>query len=208
MSFPPPATSHRLFTLGRGVFIHSENNKLRPCSSVSRSHMNRPIVTTLVTLLTVSSLTFAETLEINSPLPAVSAPDQENTTLTLDSLSSEKWVLVFFYPKAHTPGCTKQACSLRDAYKELSEAGVKVIGVSNDKVKAQKSFTEKHKLPFTLLADSEAKVIKAFGVPQTPGVGFARRQAYLFKEGKLIWKDEKASTKKQAEDVLAQIKNS
>ena len=77
---------------------------------------------------------------------------------------------------------------------------MKIFGVSADKVPAQKAFKDKYKLPFDLLADSDAKIIDAFGVPKT--LGFAKRQAFLFKDGKLVWSDTTASTDKQAEDVL------
>jgi len=95
--------------------------------------------------------------------------------------------------------------ALRDAYEQLTEKGVKVVGVSSDNVKSQKSFSDKHKLPYSLVADKEGKVIDAFGVPVIK-VGLASRQAYLFKKGKLVWRDLKASTKQQATDVLKQIK--
>ena len=82
--------------------------------------------------------------------------------------------------------------------------GVKVFGVSFDTVAAQKKFAEAQNLPYDLLADVDGNVIKAFGVPYR--VKFASRQAYLFKDGKLIWKDEKASTAEQGQDLLAALK--
>tara|TARA_B100000530_G_scaffold248369_1_gene163060 strand:- start:180 stop:479 length:300 start_codon:yes stop_codon:yes gene_type:complete len=91
-------------------------------------------------------------------------------------------------------------CSLRDVNEKLQEKGVKVYGVSFDTVAAQKAFAEKQKLPFELLADVDGKIIKAFGVPHLGK--FASRQAYLFKDGKLVWKDEKASAGSQGEDLL------
>ena len=110
--------------------------------------------------------------------------------------------LVYFYPKASTPGCTAQACSLRDAYEDLTKAGVKVVGVSTDTVESQKKFADKQKLPFTLLADPKGDVVKAFGVKTIPLIGFASRQAFLIKDGMVVWRDEKASTAEQAADVL------
>jgi peroxiredoxin Q/BCP len=107
---------------------------------------------------------------------------------------------VYFYPKADTPGCTKQACSLRDSYAALKDRGVKIYGVSMDKVKSQKAFQDKYKLPFDLLADEDGTVVDAFGVPKT--MGFSKRQAFLFKDGKLVWSDMSASTEEQAADVL------
>ena len=89
---------------------------------------------------------------------------------------------------------------MRDANERLQKKGVKIYGVSFDTVDAQNAFVEKQKLPFDLLADVNGAVIKAFGVPHRGK--FASRQAYLFKDGKLVWKDEKASTGEQGEDLL------
>lgn len=155
-----------------------------------------------------ASAAMAAPLSVGDALPSVTCPDQDGKEVALEEYAQHSWTLVYFYPKADTPGCTKQSCSLRDAYQALSDKGVHVIGVSKNTVKEQKDFASKYKLPFTLLADHEAKVIKAFGVPQFPGVGFAKRQAYLFKEGKLVWKDEKASTTKQAADIMKQLQAS
>lgn len=146
-----------------------------------------------------------EPLEIGKAVPEVEAKTQEGKTIKLHEEAAKGWVLVYFYPKADTPGCTKQACSLRDAYEELTKKGVKVFGVSTDTVEEQKAFAEKFKLPFALLADKEAKVVKAFGVKTMRGDSFASRQAYLFKDGKLAWRDLKASTDQQAADVLKEI---
>lgn len=142
-------------------------------------------------------------LELGAALPAVTAPDETGATVDLAAAGAKGFVLVYFYPKADTPGCTAQGCSLRDAYAALTAKGVKVFGVSTDGVAAQKAFREKYTLPFPLLADSDKKVVAAFGVPAT--MGFASRQAYLFKDGKLVWRDLKASTKQQAADVLAAL---
>lgn len=146
-----------------------------------------------------------EPLEIGKKVPAVEAQTQDNKGIQLQSVAAKGWVLVYFYPKADTPGCTKQACSLRDAYAQLTEKGVKVFGVSTDTVEEQKAFAEKFKLPFTLLADKDAKVVKAFGVPTMRKDAFAKRQAFLFKDGTLVWRDLSASTEKQAADVLAVV---
>jgi peroxiredoxin Q/BCP len=147
-----------------------------------------------------------EALEIGKNLPVVEAKTQANATVKLNEAAAKGWALVYFYPKADTPGCTKQACSLRDAYEELTRQDVKVFGVSTDTVAEQKAFADKFKLPFTLLADKDAAVVKAFGVPTMKGDSFAKRQAFLFKDGKLVWRDLKASTDQQAADVLKVIK--
>lgn len=142
----------------------------------------------------------AEPLAVGSPIPAVEQKNQDDQVVKLAEAGATGYTLVYFYPKSDTPGCTKQACSLRDSYAALTDKSVKIFGVSADKVAAQKAFKEKYKLPFDLLADEDGKVIDSFGVPKT--LGFAKRQAFLFKDGKLIWSDLSASTEKQAEDVL------
>lgn len=144
-----------------------------------------------------------ETLAIGAHLPQASQKNQEGITIALAEYGASGWLLVYFYPKADTPGCTKQACSLRDVFATLTEKGVKVLGVSTDSPKSQKAFREKYRLPFDLLADEDATIVKAFGVPTT--MGFAKRQAFLFKDGKLVWLDLSASTEQQAADVLKAI---
>jgi peroxiredoxin Q/BCP len=140
-------------------------------------------------------------LSIGDPIPAVAAADQDGKTVNLAEAAKTGYTLVYFYPKAMTPGCTAQACSLRDAYQDLQQRGVKVYGVSLDTVDAQKEFQSKESLPFELLSDSNHEVTSAFGVPLIKN-SFAARQAYLFKDGRLVWLDTKASTDKQAADVL------
>jgi peroxiredoxin Q/BCP len=145
----------------------------------------------------------AEPLAIGAKLPQVSQKNQEGITIALAEHGASGWLLVYFYPKADTPGCTKQACSLRDAFAILTEKGVKVFGVSTDSPKSQKAFKEKYRLPFDLLTDEDSTIVKAFGVPTT--MGFAKRQAFLFKDGALVWVDFSASTEQQAADVLQAI---
>jgi len=147
----------------------------------------------------------AEPLRVGAAAPSVSALADNGQLLDLtDVYSQNRYTLVYFYPKADTPGCTAQGCSLRDAYAELTEHGVAVIGVSTDTVEAQRAFKEAQNYPFTLIADTERKVISAFGVPMRTfgGNAYSARQAFLIHEGKIVWADYKASTSKQAEDVL------
>lgn len=144
----------------------------------------------------------AAPLEIGASIPEVTGIDQDGKPVSLKAVAAKGDVLVYFYPKADTPGCTAQSCSLRDAYTELQQRGVRVLGVSADKPEAQRKFKDKYKLPFELIADDGGKVIEAFGVPRIPVLGYAARQAFLFRDGVLVWRDLKASTKQQAADVL------
>ncbi len=143
----------------------------------------------------------AEPLKIGDAAPTLSATTDAGTTLSLaDVYRSNNYTLVWFYPKALTGGCTKQGCSLRDASAELKQRGVAVVGVSVDPVAKQKEFKEKNNFPFPLLADTDKKVVKAFGQSV---MLMASREAYLIdRSGKVVYHDEK-QTDKQAEKVLA-----
>ena len=146
--------------------------------------------------------------KVNPPYdaPAVESTDQDGKTVKLDEVyKSNPFVVVYFYPKADTPGCTKQGCSLRDAHGELTKLGVKVIGVSADTAEAQKKFADKFSFPFTLLADKEGKVIDAFKVEKR-GNGMASRQCFIIKDGKVVWHDAKGATETQAAEVQAALK--
>lgn len=147
----------------------------------------------------------ADEIALGAALPSVTVNDQDGQPVDLAAAGAEGWTLVYFYPKADTPGCTKQACSLRDSFAVLTDKQVRVFGVSSDDESAQKTFQQKYRLPFQLLADTEKKVMDAFGVPHK--LGFASRQAFLFRDGKLVWRDLSASTSEQAADVLAAIEN-
>lgn len=103
------------------------------------------------------------TLKIGDKVPSFTAKDQDGNTISLDDYKGKK-LIVFFYPKASTPGCTAEACNLRDNYKELQIEGYKLLGVSADSEERQSKFKDKYKFPFPLLADEDHKVINAFGV--------------------------------------------
>ena len=102
-------------------------------------------------------------LQVGETVPSFSVSDDRGNTQQLSDYKGQKLV-VFFYPKANTPGCTAEACDLRDHYKELQAAGYALLGVSADSVKKQRNFSEKYDFPFPLLADEDKQVINAFGV--------------------------------------------
>jgi peroxiredoxin Q/BCP len=158
-------------------------------------------------LLSFSPFSKADPLKVGDKAPEVTGITDTGATLNLgDVYKKQTYTLVYFFPKADTPGCTAQGCSLRDAYEDLTKAGVAVIGVSHDDVSDQSSFKDKFHFPFTLIADPDQVVIKAFGVPPAiPFTPLASRQAYLIRDGKIIWADYHASTSRQAADVLAVI---
>lgn len=142
----------------------------------------------------------AAPLEVGAPAPAVTAPDENGTPVKFQDVYAKGLTLVYFYPKASTPGCTAQACSLRDSIADLKTAGVTVLGVSHDSAEAQRKFKEKNQLPFTLIADADGKVISAFGVP-TMIAGIAKRQSFLIKDGRVAWRSLSAQTSTHAQEV-------
>ena len=165
--------------------------------------MKLKIVPLLVLPITLAmSNTARAELKVGDKAPEVTGVTETGQSLKLaDVYSKQAYTLVYFYPKADTPGCTAQGCSLRDGYESLTGKGVAVIGVSHDNAAAQKAFKDKYHLPFTLIADTDNGVMNAFGVSTWPG-GMAHRQAYLIKGGKIIYTDYKGTTGKQAEAIL------
>lgn len=103
------------------------------------------------------------TLKIGDKVPDFTVNDQDGNTVSLSDYQGKK-LIVFFYPKASTPGCTAEACNLRDNYAELQSKGFHLLGVSADSQKRQTNFRNKYEFPFPLLADEEKEVINAFGV--------------------------------------------
>lgn len=147
-----------------------------------------------------SSSASAESLAVGDAAPFVSSTTDAGTTLDLGEVYAKNtYTLVWFYPKALTGGCTKQGCSLRDANSQLVAKGVAIIGVSTDSVEKQKEFKDVNNFAFPLLADTEKKVMRAFGQEST---NLAKREAYLIKGGKIVYKDAGVTTQ-QAENVLA-----
>ena len=146
----------------------------------------------------------SEPLTPGSPAPQLTAIDQDGNSISLPELYKTGTVLVYFYPKADTPGCTAQACSLRDDIEELSSLGVTVVGVSKDTPEAQKKFQEKYNLPFSLIADESGEVATAFGVGAL--LGFSNRSSFLIQDGKVAWIAAKAKTGQHAEEVKEALK--
>ena len=158
------------------------------------------LFTLLATMSIFSALASAEPLKVGDAAPVVTALTDAGTTLNLgDVYKNNAYTVVWFYPKALTGGCTKQGCSLRDATAELIKYGVAVIGVSLDTVEKQKEFKTVNHFPFPLIADTDKKVVQAFG---QSALMFASRECYVIKGGKIVYKDT-GVTDKQADNVLA-----
>ena len=140
--------------------------------------------------------------------PAFSAPDQTGTTRTLGDYAGQKLVL-YFYPKDDTPGCTAEACDLRDNYHRLQAEGYAILGVSPDTAKKHVKFIEKYDLPFDLLADTDHAVAEAYGVWGEKKFmgrtydGIHRTTFVIDAEGRLADVIEKVDTKTHAGQILA-----
>lgn len=104
-------------------------------------------------------------LQIGDQIPSFTLQDQNGEDFLIDKFVGKTAMVIYFYPKDDTPGCTKEACSFRDTYADFRNLNAKVIGISADNVLSHKKFAEKYSLPFTLLSDTKNKVRKLFGVP-------------------------------------------
>lgn len=151
--------------------------------------------------LLLSFSPFGNALVVGNEAPKVVGINQAGKTIDFNEIyNKNKFTVVYFYPKADTPGCTNQAKSLRDEFQTLQKRGVYVIGVSTDHVEDQKHFADKYTLPFDLIADDNKKIVASFQIPTT--FGFAKREAFIVHKGKIIWMDEHASTSEQSKDIL------
>ena len=124
----------------------------------------------------------AKTLQEGDTAPDFDLPTDAGGQFKL-SAQRGKAVVVYFYPKDDTPGCTAEACSFRDSYEEFSDAGAEVIGVSSDSASSHAKFAKRHKLPFTLLSDAKGEVRKKYGVPTTLGLLPGRVTFVIDKKG-------------------------
>lgn len=151
-------------------------------------------------------------MEINDKVADFTLQDEEGRTVHLKDFAGTP-VVLFFYPRADTPGCTIEACGFRDHFKKLEKAGVVVLGISRDTVKAQKKFKEKYDLPYTLLADPDEAVCQQFGVMRDKNMygkkvrGIERTTFVIGPDRKLLKIFPKVKPEGHAEEVLAALKD-
>jgi thioredoxin-dependent peroxiredoxin len=151
-----------------------------------------------------------KTLNINDTAPDFTLQDENGKEVSLNSLRG-KIVVLYFYPRSDTPGCTVEACSFRDTYTQIQKTGAVLLGVSPDTPKAQKKFQEKFHLPFSLLADADKKVSEAYGVVQEKNMygkkvmGIARTTFIIAPNGKIQHIFPKVKPEGHAVEVLAYL---
>lgn len=144
--------------------------------------------------------------------PAITAKDQNGRTVSLDQFTG-KTVVLYFYPKDDTPGCTAEACDFRDNYQGLTAQGIVVLGVSVDDEKSHQKFVTKHSLPFTLLADTDKKIVEDYGVWGEKNMygkkymGTNRTTFIIDEKGNIAHIIKKVDTKNSTAQVLELLKN-
>lgn len=142
--------------------------------------------------------------EPQSPAPDFEAKDQVGKTHRLADYKGKK-VVLFFYPKDDTPGCTKEACKFRDRLAPLRETGAEILGVSADSVESHDRFATKYNLPFPLLSDPDQKIIESYGVAKGDS---AQRVSFLIgPDGKIVKVYPKVNPERHSEEVLADLQN-
>ena len=147
-------------------------------------------------------------IQIGDKLPHFTATKQDGTVFDSHEIH-EKPVVIYFYPKDFTPGCTTQACSFRDAYQDFQDLGAEVIGVSGDSATSHQNFQEKYKLPFILLSDADRKLRRLFGVPNALFGLLPGRVTYVFDaKGYCIYIFDSISAKNHITKALDAIKKS
>lgn len=122
-------------------------------------------------------------VKVGDKAPDFTLPSQMGDDVTLSEYFGKKNVVLYFYPKDETPGCTREACNFRDSYEELASLGAEVLGVSGQSVESHKSFATHYGLPFILLSDQDNKVRKLYGVPSSMGLIPGRVTYVIDKQG-------------------------
>ena len=169
----------------------------------------RKLLTFLLQLLTfwIPAAQAADVPSIGSVAPAFQLKDQHGKAHALDSYRG-KWVVLYFYPKDDTPGCTEQACKFRDDMMEITQLGAQVLGISVDDSASHAKFAAKYNLPFPLLADEGGATAKAYGAFSDWGLfGVAKRYTFLIDpQGRIAKTYLKVDTSKHSADIIADLK--
>ena len=147
-------------------------------------------------------------IEVGIIIPQFTLADQNGNLFSISSVLGKKNLVIYFYPKDDSPGCTKEACYFRDQFEVFNEVNAQIIGISGQSVESHKRFAEKYKLSYTLLSDEGNKVRKLFGVPTNFLGLLPGRVTYVIdKSGKVVYVfDSQTQTKRHVDDALEILK--
>lgn len=164
------------------------------------------VITALALMLCISARA-AETAQAGQRAPAITLPDQNGKVHTLADYAG-KWVVLYFYPKDDTPGCTKEACSFRDDMFQLEKLGAKVVGVSVDDTDSHAKFAKKYHLPFPLLADQDGKVADSYGALRNLGlIKIAKRYTFMIDpQGNIAKTYLSVDTSRHSQEIIDDLK--
>ena len=176
---------------------------------MKRTAVSRTFLATLTLLIAMTlglQVTAADQVVVGQPAPEFELPDQEGQLHSLEDYR-DRWVVLYFYPKDGTPGCTTEACEFRDNIFAFREMNAQILGISLDDVESHKSFAEDHKLPFPLLADPEGTAADAYGVKtKFAGMTVAKRQTFIIDPAGNIAKHyEKVTPATHSVEVLSDL---
>lgn len=168
--------------------------------------MNKKLISLLGPAIIIS-MTFADPPKTGEPAPDFTTTDSNGTTVTLSEAIQRGPVVLYFYPKDDTPGCTKQACNFRDDFAKFQALGAQIYGVSNDTLDSHKAFIAKYNLPFPLLLDTNKKISAAYGAGSS---GFPKRITFIIgRDGKIAYAnlDVNKNLAGHSAEILAELEN-
>lgn len=145
-------------------------------------------------------------VKVGEQAPDFDGPTSDGSRLGLKDFIGKKNVVLYFYPKDDTPGCTREACSFRDNLQSVRNLGAEILGVSLDSVQSHDRFTKKYELPFPLISDKEKRIAKAYGVLKDAGLSTNRVTFIIDKNGKVAKIFPKVDVSKHTEEVVAALK--
>src|ERR1044071_696587 len=163
--------------------------------------MNRIIKKMVLPFVTLAAMVMPAkaALKVGDKAPDFSAPLSDGTTFHLNDWLSKAPLVLYFYPKDDTPGCTKEACGLRDDFGAFRDLKATVVGISYDSIPSHKKFIEKYKLPFPLISDEKKEVAKAFGVN---GLLFANRSSFIIgKDGAILYANPSVNPQTHSQEI-------
>jgi peroxiredoxin Q/BCP len=171
-----------------------------PTGAAILIHDIKEIIMSVSPLFLELIVTGAVNLKVGDPAPDFEAPATNGKTVKLSDCRGS-WVVLYFYPKAFTPGCTAESCSLRDSYDDIQQMDAVILGVSLDDIETQKKFKDKHRFQFELLSDQDKNISEAFGVLGLMGMYAQRKTFIIDPDGKIAYIFDQVNTSKHDVEV-------